>query len=127
MALPVDVNFAILPTYRRGVGMGFRIKVSTTDYDPAEKLVEFKIVNSDDASLSYETDSEGAYVTAFPAAGGNPPYVIVSVPSSVLVNVAKPGSTSDYGIDFRADSGSDPDFRLQGFLFWTDDVGDPPV
>lgn len=126
MALPVDVNFSILPTYRRGIGMGFRLKIPTKGYDPALKLIELKLVRYDDRSITYETDSTGDYIEAFPAVGEDHPYVLITVPSSALTSVAVEGKTSLYGINFRDDGATDPDFRLQGDLIWTDDVGDTP-
>lgn len=127
MALPVDVNFSVLPSYRRGVGMGFRMKIPTTGYDPEGKLITFRAVRDDDPNLTYETDSTGDYIEAFPAEGDEAPYVQISIPSSALSGIAVAGKETNYGIDFQADAESDPDFRLQGDLFWTENVGDPPA
>jgi hypothetical protein len=127
MALPVDVSFAILTPFRRGVGMGFRLKIPLENYDPVGKLIEFKAVRRDDQNITYETDSTGDFIEAFPAVGDEAPYVLIAIPSSVMSSIAVAGKETNYGIDFRANSDSDPDFRLQGDLFWTEDVGAPPA
>jgi hypothetical protein len=125
MAIPIRINFEEIPAFELGVGMGINFSIPCTNYDPVGKLIEFRIEREDDPNLFYTTDSDAAYINAFPQVGDVAAYVSFAIPSSVLTAVAVIGKKTNYGIDFRPSAGADPTFRLQGDMLWTRPIGAP--